>query len=312
MARTSEQGSKGLSLFLVEADRPGFQRGRNLDKIGLHGADTSELFFDDVRVPVANLLGQEGSGFAYLMRNLPQERLTIAIAAQAAAQRAFDEALAFVRERKAFGQRILDFQNSSFTLADMATQLAHLGPHELAEFDAGIAGFLPGGFGLAHARLREQYIGHAHRHAGHGFDPGGDHHILRARHHRLGGELDCLLRAAALPVDGDGGNALGQAGCQHGVAADMEALLPALADAAHDDIVDCRRIDIAAGGDRIQHGARHVGRVPACQLAATPPTCGADGLHDIGGGCSHLFDPLQYGPEPGHDRVCLGLNHLTN
>ncbi|MBO9526157.1 MAG: acyl-CoA dehydrogenase family protein [Sphingobium yanoikuyae] len=123
VARTSEQGSKGLSLFLVETDRPGFQRGRNLDKIGLHGADTSELFFDDVRVPVANLLGQEGSGFAYLMRNLPQERLTIAIAAQAAAQRAFDEALAFVRERKAFGQRILDFQNSRFTLADMATQL---------------------------------------------------------------------------------------------------------------------------------------------------------------------------------------------
>ena len=99
VARTSEQGSKGLSLFLVEADRPGFQRGCNLDKIGLHGADTSELFFDDVRVPAANLLGQEGSGFAYLMRNLPQERLTIAIAAQAAAQRAFDEALAFVRER---------------------------------------------------------------------------------------------------------------------------------------------------------------------------------------------------------------------
>ena len=123
VARTSEQGSKGLSLFLVEADRPGFQRGCNLDKIGLHGADTSELFFDDVRVPAANLLGQEGSGFAYLMRNLPQERLTIAIAAQAAAQRAFDEALAFVRERKAFGQRILDFQNSRFTLAGMATQL---------------------------------------------------------------------------------------------------------------------------------------------------------------------------------------------
>lgn len=123
VARTSEQGGKGLSLFLVEADRPGFQRGRNLDKIGLHGADTSELPFDDVRVPVANLLGQEGSGFAYLMRNLPQERLTIAIAAQAAAQRAFDEALGFVRERKAFGQRILDFQNSRFTLADMATQL---------------------------------------------------------------------------------------------------------------------------------------------------------------------------------------------
>ena len=124
VAKTNvELGAKGTSLFLVEADRPGFARGRNLDKIGLHGADTSELFFEDVRVPATNMLGQEGRGFAYLMRNLPQERLTIAIGAQASAQRAFDEALGFVKERKAFGKTVFDFQNTRFTLADLAAKL---------------------------------------------------------------------------------------------------------------------------------------------------------------------------------------------
>ncbi|WP_342250650.1 acyl-CoA dehydrogenase family protein [Sphingomonas sp. OTU376] len=124
VAKTNvELGAKGTSLFLVEADRAGFARGRNLDKIGLHGADTSELFFEDVRVPATNMLGQEGRGFAYLMRNLPQERLTIAIGAQASAQRAFDEALGFVKERKAFGKTVFDFQNTRFTLADLAAKL---------------------------------------------------------------------------------------------------------------------------------------------------------------------------------------------
>ena len=124
VAKTNvELGAKGTSLFLVEADRPGFARGRNLDKIGLHGADTSELFFEDVRVPATNMLGEEGRGFAYLMRNLPQERLTIAIGAQAGAQRAFDEALGFVKDRKAFGKTVFDFQNTRFTLADMAAKL---------------------------------------------------------------------------------------------------------------------------------------------------------------------------------------------
>lgn len=131
VARTDPAaGAKGISLLLVEADRPGFQRGRNLDKIGQHSADTSELFFDDVHVPLDNCVGAEGQGFAYLMNQLPQERLSIAIGAQAAAQRAFDEGLAFVRERKAFGQRILDFQNTRFVLADLAAKLqvgwAHL------------------------------------------------------------------------------------------------------------------------------------------------------------------------------------------
>jgi alkylation response protein AidB-like acyl-CoA dehydrogenase len=126
----ASNGARGLSLILVEADRPGFARGRNLDKIGQHAADTSELFFDDVRVPVGNLLGQEGAGFAHLMAKLPQERLSIAVSAQASAQRAFDEALAFTKGRQAFGQPIFDFQNTRFTLAALASRLqvgwAHL------------------------------------------------------------------------------------------------------------------------------------------------------------------------------------------
>jgi alkylation response protein AidB-like acyl-CoA dehydrogenase len=123
-------GAKGVSLILVEADREGYAKGRNLDKIGFHSQDTSELFFEDVRVPITNCLGAEGQGFAYLMNQLPQERLSIACAAQAAAQRAFDEAVRFTKERKAFGKTIFDFQNTKFTLADLATKLqvgwAHL------------------------------------------------------------------------------------------------------------------------------------------------------------------------------------------
>ncbi|WP_114953801.1 acyl-CoA dehydrogenase family protein [Sphingosinicella terrae] len=117
------EGAKGTSLILVESDRPGFARGRNLDKIGLHGQDTSELFFQDLRVPRANLLGAEGMGFAYLMNQLPQERLAIAVGAQASAQRAFDEAVRFTRERKAFGRTVFEFQNTRFTLADLAAKL---------------------------------------------------------------------------------------------------------------------------------------------------------------------------------------------
>ena len=124
------EGAKGTSLILVEADRAGFGRGRNLDKIGLHGQDTSELFFQDVRVPQTNLLGAEGMGFAYLMNQLPQERLAIAIGAQASAQRAFDEAVKFTKERKAFGRTVFEFQNTRFTLADLVSKLqvgwAHL------------------------------------------------------------------------------------------------------------------------------------------------------------------------------------------
>jgi alkylation response protein AidB-like acyl-CoA dehydrogenase len=123
-------GAKGVSLILVEADREGYARGRNLDKIGFHSQDTSELFFNDVRIPITNCLGEEGMGFAYLMNQLPQERLSIACAAQAAAQRAFDEAVRFTKDRKAFGKTVFDFQNTKFTLADLAAKLqvgwAHL------------------------------------------------------------------------------------------------------------------------------------------------------------------------------------------
>lgn len=123
-------GAKGTSLILVEADRAGFSRGRNLDKIGQWSADTSELFFNDVRVPVSNRIGEENRGFIYLMSELAQERLSISITAQAAAQRAFDEAVRFVKDRKAFGRPVFDFQNTRFALADMAARLqvgwAHL------------------------------------------------------------------------------------------------------------------------------------------------------------------------------------------
>ena len=130
-ARTTEEGgAKGISLFLVEAGDEGFSRGRNLDKIGLHGNDTSELFFDEVALPADRLLGQENGGFAMLMNQLPQERLSIAVQAQAAAQRAFDLAVEFTKGRKAFGRTVFEFQNTRFTLADMKARLqvgwAHL------------------------------------------------------------------------------------------------------------------------------------------------------------------------------------------
>lgn len=125
-----EAGAKGTSLILVEADRPGFSRGRNLDKVGQWMADTSELFFADVRVPAGNVLGEVNRGFVYLVSDLPQERLSISITAQAAAQRAFDEAVAFTRERTAFGKKVIEFQNTRFTLADIKAKLqvgwAHL------------------------------------------------------------------------------------------------------------------------------------------------------------------------------------------
>ena len=118
-----ELGSKGISLVIVEADRDGFRRGRRLDKIGMHSSDTSELFFDDVRVPEENILGVEGCGFRHLMEQLPQERLALAVMSQAAAQHAFDLALAFTKERTAFGKAVFDFQNTRFTLADLAAKL---------------------------------------------------------------------------------------------------------------------------------------------------------------------------------------------
>jgi alkylation response protein AidB-like acyl-CoA dehydrogenase len=117
------QRHRGLSLVVVERDTPGFERGRNLEKIGTHAQDTAELFFDDARVPAENLLGTEGEGFAYLVSNLPQERLSIAVAAVAAAAAAVQWTIEYVRDRKAFGAPVGSFQNTRFELAEMRTEV---------------------------------------------------------------------------------------------------------------------------------------------------------------------------------------------
>ena len=116
-------GAKGTSLFLVEAGTPGFAKGKRLEKVGMKAQDTSELFFQDVRVPKENLLGQAGMGFAYLMQELPQERLTVGVGALASAEAALQWTLDYTRERKAFGKAVADFQNTRFKLAEMATEI---------------------------------------------------------------------------------------------------------------------------------------------------------------------------------------------
>ena len=118
-----EAGAKGVSLVLVESDRPGFARGRNLEKIGMHAQDTSELFFDEVRVPASNLLGAEGKGFGYLMSQLPQERLLVAIGAVAAAESAIKWTLDYVRDRKAFGAPLAEKQHVRFALTEAHTEV---------------------------------------------------------------------------------------------------------------------------------------------------------------------------------------------
>ena len=116
-------GAKGVSLLLVEAGTPGFRKGKKLKKVGMKSQDTSELFFDDVRVPAENLLGREGEGFFYLMQQLPWERLQIAISAHASAQAAIDHTVAYVQERKAFGAPIGAFQNTRYKLAECQTEV---------------------------------------------------------------------------------------------------------------------------------------------------------------------------------------------
>ncbi len=116
-------GAKGFSLFVVETGMEGFERGRKLDKLGLHAQDTAELFFTGCRVPHANLLGEAGMGFVYLMQRLPRERLSIAAGAYAGARAVVKWAQDYVFERKAFGQRIGDFQNTRFVLAEAETEV---------------------------------------------------------------------------------------------------------------------------------------------------------------------------------------------
>lgn len=119
-------GAKGISLVVLEAEgADGFRRGRNLDKIGLHASDTSELFFDDAVIPPENLLGsEEGRGFYQMMEQLPQERLTLAVSAVAAMERALDLTVAYTKDRRAFGKPIAEFQNTAFTLAERKTEAA--------------------------------------------------------------------------------------------------------------------------------------------------------------------------------------------
>ena len=117
-----DAGAKGISLVLVEAEREGFRKGRNLEKIGLKAQDTSELFFDDVRVPMTNLLGEEGKGFVYLMQELAWERLQLSISAVANTEAAVEWTIDYTKQREAFGQPIHDFQNTRFKLAEAKTQ----------------------------------------------------------------------------------------------------------------------------------------------------------------------------------------------
>ena len=141
---------RGLTLLAVETGTPGFERGRNLEKLGMHSQDTAELFFSDARVPEANRLGAEGDGFAQLTANLPRERLSIAIAGIASARAALAWTLDYVRERKAFGSPIASFQNSRFVLAELHTAIEvlqafidrcieALGPDELTAVEAAMA-----------------------------------------------------------------------------------------------------------------------------------------------------------------------------
>jgi len=124
VARTDpEAGHKGISLLVVERGMEGFERGRNLDKIGLHAQDTAELSFTDVAVPKENLLGEEGEGFIYLMMNLPQERLIIAAQALAAAEAIVEMCIDYAKTREAFGKPIGKFQNTQFKLAECATEV---------------------------------------------------------------------------------------------------------------------------------------------------------------------------------------------
>lgn len=152
----TKKGARGMSLLVVETDAaPGFRRGRTLDKIGLKAQDTAELFFDDVRVPAANLLGgAEGQGFYQLMNQLPQERLIVALGGIGAMERALEETLAYVKQRTAFGKPIWEFQNTRFKLAEVqATVLA-----ARAMVDAAMVAHLKGELGVDRAALLKYWI----------------------------------------------------------------------------------------------------------------------------------------------------------
>jgi alkylation response protein AidB-like acyl-CoA dehydrogenase len=141
VARTDpDKGAHGFSLLVVERGMKGFERGRNLDKVGMKAQDTAELFFDDVRVPAGNLLGREGGGFVHLMEKLPQERLSIAIVAVAAARSVLDLTVEYCKSRQAFGRPIGAFQHTRFALAEMETEVTvaeHFLEKSVLEHNAG-------------------------------------------------------------------------------------------------------------------------------------------------------------------------------
>lgn len=144
VCRTGESGSKGLSLIGVERGTSGFERGRNLKKIGLHSQDTAELFFTNARVPVENLIGEENHGFRHLMDGLAQERLQISLGAVAQSEVVFDETLAYAKQRHAFGQPIASFQNSRFLLAQLRTEIDIARVYVDRQLEAHAAGELSG------------------------------------------------------------------------------------------------------------------------------------------------------------------------
>lgn len=151
VAKTDPEASRdGISLLVVDPETPGYSRGKQIEKLGQHASDTVELFFEDVRVPAENLLGEEGSGWRQLMQGLVPERLIIAVTALASAEAAFEQTLVYVKERKAFGRPIGSFQHSRFAIAEMKTELAiarafidqcivRHGTHELSEEEAAMA-----------------------------------------------------------------------------------------------------------------------------------------------------------------------------
>ncbi len=218
VAKTApDLGSRGVSLILVETDRPGFRRGKRLAKMGMKASDTAELFFDDVRVPVTNLLGEENRGFAQVMSEIPKERLSIATIAMASAQKAFDITVAYVKERQIFGKPLVDFQNTQFKLAELKTQLTVAWAHldhciarhmegKLTSDEAAIAKLfntelqcrvvdeclqLHGGWGY----MSEMPIAHVRRRAG------APHRRWQFGSHENADRADAVMSAVKLPHD---------------------------------------------------------------------------------------------------------------
>ena len=158
----NDEGASAISLFVIDAKKEGFVKGRKLDKVGNRSSDTAELFFEDVFVPEENLIGGQGNGFKLMMQELPQERLSISISCQAAAQHAYDITLDYVEQRRAFGKAIKDFQNTRFKLAEIKTQLqvgwAHLDACIMAQINKQLTTNEAASAKLWHSELRGNVV----------------------------------------------------------------------------------------------------------------------------------------------------------